>query len=107
MMREIREWFAWFYGETGLVEFDLEDLHDLDDLSPVDAVEYVVDYLWHSYNFPSRDGKIYVNDYVDYGDDLTSEGATLRARFVELVGFSTEELEAIQRELSRKDRNGS
>ncbi len=105
-MAEIREYFDWFVGSTGeVIAEDLEDFHDLDELSPVDSVEYVVDYLWHSYNFPSIDGKIYVCDYIDW-EDLDFD-ATLRVRYVQLVGFSDEELNAIQSELSRKDRNGS
>ncbi len=100
-MREMREYFDWFIGDVGkVIANDLEDLHDLDDLSPVASVEYVVDYLWHSYNFPSVDGKIYVNDYIDWED--LSFGATLRVRYTQLVGFSEEELNAIHAELNQR-----
>lgn len=98
-MREIREWFAWYSPDSG-VEYDLEDLHDLGDMSSVDSVEYTVDYLWHSYNLPSRDGKLYVCDYVDWED--LSFNATLRVRFVELIDFSDDELAAIGLELEGK-----
>lgn len=98
-MREIEIVFALYTTANASVEFDVEDSHELKGASSEEAVEYVIDEIsW--FGLPSIDGKTYVADEIEEGDEY--EDWNLRARFAVLKGFTADELKKIAEGLDAK-----
>lgn len=95
-MREIEIYFALYTAATATVEYDIEDWHELEGASSEEAVDYAIGEIsW--FGFPSANGKFYVADEIEVGDEY--EDWNLRARFAVLKGFSEEELKEIAERL--------